>query len=171
MKRTSAITLFLSLCILGSTLSSCQIVGGYLFEKITDCAVLNDCPPGRTQRNFEPRPNVIRRPPAEQAVRDYYRNINNYYYQIGWKSLSPQLRQNSKFHPQGYNSYTNWWTKVKRVDVLSTYRISANPYSSTVDTRLRYLMSSDREIDQTLRFYLIWDRNTNCWLINNIERL
>ncbi|NEO55941.1 MAG: hypothetical protein F6K54_24455 [Okeania sp. SIO3B5] len=64
MKKTFKITLFFSICILGSTSSLCEILGGYLFEKIADCIVFNECP---QSRNIEP---VIRRPPAEQAVRD-----------------------------------------------------------------------------------------------------
>ena len=171
MKTTSKITLFLSLCILGCSLSSCQAASfllEYPLEKILDCIFLEECP---QPRNLEPRSHIIHRPPTEQAVRDYYGNINNNYYQRGWNSLSPQLRQNRKFHPQGYTSYTNWWNKVRRVDVLETYKVSGNPYYSTVDTRLRYLMSSNREIEQTIRFFFVWDSNTHCWLINHVERL
>ncbi|NES03977.1 MAG: hypothetical protein F6K22_14725 [Okeania sp. SIO2F4] len=171
MKTTSKITLFLSLCILGCSLSSCQAASfllEYPLEKILDCIFFEECP---QPRNLEPRSHIIHRPPAEQAVRDYYGNINNNNYQTAWNYLSPQLRQNRKFHPQGYTSYTNWWNKVRRVDVLGIYRVSANPYYSTVDTRLQYLMSSNREIEQTLRFFFVWDSNTNCWLINHVERL
>ncbi|MDJ0519301.1 MAG: hypothetical protein QNJ74_24595 [Trichodesmium sp. MO_231.B1] len=160
--------IFLGISILFPQLQIALPIGEYFIHKIFDCIIFNECP---ETINSQPRP-VIQRPPAEQALRDYYRNINNNNYQKGWNSLSPHLQQNRKPHPQGYNSYTNWWTKVKRVDVLSTNRISGNPYYSTVDARLRYLMlQSGQEIYQTLRFNLIWDTNTNCWLINNVEHL
>ena len=64
MKKTSKIILFLSICILSSTPYVCQIVAGYLFEKIVDCVVFNECP---QPRNIEP---IIRKLPAEQAVTD-----------------------------------------------------------------------------------------------------
>jgi len=59
MKKTSKITLLLSICILSYTLDLCEIVAGYLFEKIADCVVFNECP---QPRNIE---TVICRPPAE----------------------------------------------------------------------------------------------------------
>ncbi|NET41694.1 hypothetical protein [Okeania sp. SIO2B3] len=167
MTIASRITLFLSLCILGSSLSSCEaaFLLEYPLEKILDCVLFDECP---QPRNVEPKPHIIYRPPAEQAVSDYYSNINSSNYQTSWRSLSSHFQENST----GYSSYKHWWDKqVKRVDVLNTYRISANSYYSTVDVRLRYLMSSNREIEQILRFNLIWDKHTSCWLINSIERL
>jgi len=108
----------------------------------------------------------------EQGIRDYYTNINNYKYESAWNSLSPELQKNAKVHPQGYESYTGWWTKVARVELLETDLMSKDEYNSTVDTRLRYFMSrSGREVEQTLRLNLIWDRNSNRWLIKNTELL
>ncbi|NEQ39674.1 MAG: hypothetical protein F6K40_26850 [Okeania sp. SIO3I5] len=66
MKKTSKIILFLSICILSSTPSLSQIIAGYLFEKIADCVVFNQCP---QPRNIELKP-LMRKPPAEQAVTD-----------------------------------------------------------------------------------------------------
>ncbi|NEO57916.1 MAG: hypothetical protein F6K54_35595 [Okeania sp. SIO3B5] len=108
----------------------------------------------------------------EQGIRDYYSNINDYKYESGWNSLSPDLQKNAKLHPQGYESYTGWWIKVAKVEVLETDLVSKDEYNSTVDTRLRYFMSSSaREVEQTLRLNLIWDRNSNRWLINNAKLL
>lgn len=301
MKKTAKTTLFFSLCILGSTLSSCQIVGGYLFEKVADCALLNECPQLKNdterqqpeevspkqnaerlhvhQRNqkfvrdkfdtvavntmvnqgyvflsgksgkqftgtvtnseirergnfeksgvaawidwsdgqtssilfmnnsrvlvweegFEYRgkyywgandnllyvkmdggalyefsksyryakryPEKPRQSLSEQALRNYYQTLNNYNYQSAWNSLSSRLQS------EGYQSYIDWWTQVKRIEVLSTKLVSEDRFNSTVDSRLRYITTSGREINQKLRFDLVWDKGSEGWLINKIERL
>ncbi|NET46414.1 hypothetical protein [Okeania sp. SIO2B3] len=55
MKITSKITLLFSICILTSTSSLYEILGGYIFEKIVDCVVFNECP---QPRNIEPKPVI-----------------------------------------------------------------------------------------------------------------
>ena len=301
MKKTAKTTLFFSLCILGSTLSSCQIVGGYLFKKVADCALLNECPQLKNdterqqpeevspkqnaerlhvhQRNqkfvrdkfdtvavntmvnqgyvflsgksgkqftgtvtnseirergnleksgvaawidwsdgqtssilfmnnsrvlvweegFEYRgkyywgandnllyvkmdggalyefsksyryakryPEKPRQSLSEQALRNYYQTLNNYNYQSAWNSLSSRLQS------EGYQSYIDWWTQVKRIEVLSTKLVSEDRFNSTVDSRLRYITTSGREINQKLRFDLVWEKGSEGWLINKIERL
>jgi hypothetical protein len=301
MKKTAKTTLFFSLCILGSTLSSCQIVEGYLFKKVADCALLNECPQLKNdterqqpeevspkqnaerlhvhQRNqkfvrdkfdtvavntmvnqgyvflsgksgkqftgtvtnseirergnfeksgvaawidwsdgqtssilfmnnsrvlvweegFEYRgkyywgandnllyvkmdggalyefsksyryakryPEKPRQSLSEQALRNYYQTLNNYNYQSAWNSLSSRLQS------EGYQSYIDWWTQVKRIEVLSTKLVSEDRFNSTVDSRLRYITTSGREINQKLRFDLVWEKGSEGWLINKIERL
>ena len=302
MKTTFKIMLFFSLCILGSTLSSCQIVGGYLFEKVADCAVLNECPQlkndterqqpqdtvqrqeterqqvqernqkfvrdkfidaiavntmvnqgyvflsGKSgkqftgtvtnseirergnleesgvaawihwsdaqtssilfmknsrvrvwEKGFEYRgkwywgandnllyvkmdqgaqykftksrlytkgnPEKPRRSSSEQTLRNYYQTLNSYKYQSAWNSLSSELQS------EGYQSYLDWWTQVKKIEVLSTKLVSEDGFNSTVDSRLRYLTKSGRKINQILRFDLVWDTGSDRWLINKIERL
>lgn len=287
MKTTTKTTLFFSLCLLGSTLSSCQIVGGYLFEKVADCALLNQCPqPINNAKRQQPRPrnhNFIqdefdavavntlvnqggvflsgksgkeftgtvtdseirnrknfqesgvaanidwsdgqtssilfmknsrvrvwedgveyggkwywgangsllyvkmdggatykfsksrlyskryrekaRRYSPEQALRNYYQTLNNYKYQSAWNSLS------SRMQSEGYQSYIDWWTQVKRIEILSTKLVSEDGFNSRVDSRLRYLTKSGRPINQILRFDLVWDIDSDRWLVNKVERL
>jgi serine/threonine-protein kinase len=115
--------------------------------------------------------NQISRPSSEQAIRNYYAAINNRQYETGWQTLSPQLRNNSESHPEGYQSYTDWWTKVNFVEVLNTHLADSTSEFSTVEADLQYTMESGRIIDQTLRFYFIWDNSTNRWLIDKVDRL
>ena len=72
---------------------------------------------------------------------------------------------------EGYQSYIDWWTQVKRIEVLSTKLVSEDRFNSTVDSRLRYITTSGREINQKLRFDLVWEKGSEGWLINKIERL
>ena len=112
-----------------------------------------------------------RRSSPEKALKNYYQTLNNYEYQSAWNSLSSRSRQSTKAHPEGYKSYMDWWTQVARIDVLSTKLVSEDGFNSTVDSRLRYFTKSGREINQTLRFYFIWDTGSNRWLVNKVERL
>lgn len=112
-----------------------------------------------------------RRAPPEQALINYYQTLNNYEYKSAWNSLSSRLQQSTQHHLEGYKSYIDWWTQIARIDVLSTKLVSEDGVNSTVDSRLRYFTKSGREINQTLRFYFIWDTGSNRWLINKVERL
>ncbi|NEO52929.1 MAG: hypothetical protein F6K54_07460 [Okeania sp. SIO3B5] len=114
-----------------------------------------------TKRNLE----TPRRSSPEPALRNYYQALNNYKYQSAWNSLS------SKEQSEGYNSYIEWWTRIKRIEVLSTKLVSEDRFNSTVESRLRYFAKSGREINQIIRFNFVWDTGSDCWLINKIEPL
>ncbi|GGA09548.1 hypothetical protein [Okeania sp. KiyG1] len=125
----------------------------------------------RTQKQISrTEPNLLRALP-EQALRNYYQTLNNYEYQSAWNSLSSRSQRSTKAHPEGYKSYIDWWTQVARIDVLSTKLVSEDGFNSIVDSRLRYFMKSGREINQTLRFYFVWDTDSDRWLVNKVERL
>ncbi|NER97313.1 MAG: hypothetical protein F6J86_26285 [Symploca sp. SIO1B1] len=131
----------------------------------------------RTQNNNTEERNQRKKAPIEQAspekaLRDYYDTINSDKYQTAWNSLSSELQQSPTLHPEGYKSYTDWWTQVTRVDVLSTELVSADELNSTVDVNLRYLMSqSGKEVNQAVRFNFIWDQSSDRWLIDGVKRL
>ncbi|MEB3342790.1 hypothetical protein [Okeania sp.] len=301
MKKTTKITIYFSLFILGSTLSSCQVLGGYLLEKVADCALFNQCPQPRQETERQPPPETVPRQEtqrqqvpeknqkivpekfdpftietqinqgyvflssksgeqytgriinseirdrqnweesgvaawidwddgqtssilfmsnfrvgvwqtgveyrgkwywgnndnllyvkmdggalykfskrrldsqtnrqknlrssSEKALRNYYQNLNNYKYESAWNYLS------SRMQSEGYQSYIDWWTQVQKIEVISTKLISENRFNSTVDSRLRYITKSGREINQKLRFDLVWETSSDHWLINKVERL
>ncbi|NES69862.1 MAG: hypothetical protein F6K24_33940 [Okeania sp. SIO2D1] len=125
----------------------------------------------RTQRQVPQSDPNLRRALPEQALRNYYQTLNNYEYQSAWNSLSPRSQRSTKAHPEGYKSYIDWWTQVAKIDVLSTKLVSEDGFNSIVESRLRYFMKSGREINQTLRFYFLWDTDSDRWLVNKVERL
>ena len=164
MKITSKIILFFTLGILGFTLSSCKFIVRYAGTKALDCVLLGNCP-------SLPK-GIICSSSAKQALRDYYDKINSRSYQKAWNSLSYEFQQNSKLHPQGYNSYENWWTQVEKVNVLNVVQIQQKTYHSIVNLKLQYVMSqSYRESYDDLRLNLVLDADTNCWLIDSVKPL
>ncbi len=126
----------------------------------------------QSQTKSTPEKPIVSIPSPETAVINYYDLINSQQYEAGWNKLSGQLKNNSKAHPQGYKTYTDWWTKVAKVDVLDTNVVNKNSERSIVDSRLKYqIKSNGRIIYQTLRFDFIYDQSSNSWLIDSIDKL
>ncbi len=99
-------------------------------------------------------------PSPEKEVDNYYSLLNAENYRDGWYKLSASLREDPELHPQGYDSYTEWWTKVSNVDVLSTSLIEQEAKTATVDSEVRYFIKGGRQINQRLRFYFIWNSSS-----------
>lgn len=113
----------------------------------------------------------VSRPSPEQAIRDYYSFINNRQYQAGWNAFSESHRNNRSSHPEGYKSYTDWWTQVDQVTVLNTNTIESSEQTSIADTQLQYIIRNGKQFNQSLRFFFIWDEGTQRWLVDGVERL
>ncbi|MEC4983546.1 MAG: serine/threonine-protein kinase [Oscillatoria sp. PMC 1068.18] len=111
--------------------------------------------------------NSVTKPSPKQAIQDYYQIINREDYPTGWSKFTTNFQDNRKIHPQGYQSYTGWWTTVDVVKIEDVRLVNEGVEVSEVDARLRYYMKSGRVSDPSLvRFRLVWDENTNQWLID-----
>ncbi len=97
----------------------------------------------------------VERPPVYVAVEGYYDAVNNRNYEEGWMTLSTTMRNNRALHPDGFASYTEWWTQVENVDVLSTKIISQDQYSATTQADLSYQMKSGRRFNQGLQYQFV----------------
>lgn len=107
---------------------------------------------------------------AEQTLRDYYSAINSRQYQTAWNQLSIQHQNNTKSHPNGLNSFTEWWEQVTQVEIQQLISQKTSNQTATVDSRLYYSMQSGRTISQSLRYFLVWDTSSQKWLINKIQK-
>ena len=126
----------------------------------------------QSQTQSTPEKPIVSIPSPETAVINYYDFINSQQYEAGWNQLSGSLQNNRKVHPEGYKTYTDWWTKVAKVDVLDTNVVNKNSERSIVDSRLKYqIKSNGRIIYQTLRFDFIYDKSSNSWLIDGVDKL
>ncbi|NER49427.1 MAG: hypothetical protein F6J92_22570 [Symploca sp. SIO1A3] len=110
-------------------------------------------------------------PNPEKEVAKYYSLINTENYRDGWYKLTVRLREEPELHPKGYDSYTEWWTQINNVDVLSTSLIEQEAQTATVDSEVRYFTQGGRQINQSLRFSFIWDSSSESWLIDRVKRL
>lgn len=106
---------------------------------------------------------------AEQTLQDYYSAINSRQYQIAWQQLPPSLQNNAKVHPDGINSFIEWWEQVQLVEIKQIINSQTNTETAIIDTQIQYLMKSGKQIPQTLRFFFIWDASSEKWLINKVK--
>ena len=133
--------------------------------RISEQQISSDSPP----QSSENSQSGIK-PSAAEALRNYYANINNQSYQAAWAMFTPQTRNNPQLHPQGYKSYTDWWTKVSNVDIISAKVVKNNGETSIVEANLKYLLKSGKVLEQKLIFFWVWDSNNNQWLLEKVNR-
>jgi serine/threonine protein kinase, bacterial len=117
-------------------------------------------------------PKPTTQPSPENFVQNYYETINNGDLPSAWNKLAPSFRDNRKLHPKGYTSYTQWWGgQVEQVDINQVRVVQANQNTATVDAQLNYELKNGSQSPASVRFILIWDANSNQWVISDAQRL
>ncbi|HBE20842.1 MAG TPA: serine/threonine protein kinase [Cyanobacteria bacterium UBA11149] len=139
--------------------------------KPIESPIQNTVNPSPSPSIIRPTPQPVNRPSPKQAIPDYYSLINNAQYETAWKHLSSQFRNNSQLHPNGYISYVDWWQTVNFVEIQEVRMVEEGAEVARVETRLKYLMKSGREASHYLRFRLVWDAETNNWLIDETKSI
>ena len=115
-------------------------------------------------------PVAVNRPSPEQAIQNYYANINQGQYQTAWNQLSPNYQSNKRLHPNGYLSYIDWWGgKVQRVNVQQVSLVAANPETATVVAKLQYSLKNGKISSQSVRFSLLWDAQNSRWVVSDTQ--
>ncbi len=115
-----------------------------------------------------PTPTPVDRPSPEQAIQNYYANINQGQFQTSWDLLSPSLQNNRKLHPKGYVSYIDWWgNRVQSVDVKQVNLVQTNSETATVNARLQYSMKNGKTIPGSVNFILLWDAQSGRWIVGD----
>ncbi len=94
-------------------------------------------------------------------------SINQGQYQTSWKQLSPSFKSDKNKIPDGYVSYIDWWGgKVKYVEIEQVSLVEETTNTATVNSKLKYFLKSGKEVPESIRFSLIWDGESNNWLIS-----
>ncbi|AFY99691.1 serine/threonine-protein kinase [Calothrix sp. PCC 6303] len=121
----------------------------------------------------EPDPvDISEKSSPTDFIQGYYTNINNGNLQTAWNQLSPSVQDNSKLHPNGYVSYTEWWAgTVKQVEINRIQLIDEDRESATVDARLNYILRNGKSSPSAVRLTLIWDATSNKWLVSDAKSL
>ncbi|OUL30709.1 serine/threonine protein kinase [Nostoc sp. T09] len=113
-------------------------------------------------------PTPVDRPSPEQAVQNYYANINQGQFQTAWNQLSPSLQNNRKLHPNGYLSYIDWWgNRVQSVSVQQVNLVQASAETATVNARLQYSMKNGKIAPSSVNFLLLWDAENRRWVVGD----
>jgi serine/threonine protein kinase, bacterial len=109
---------------------------------------------------------------ARDIVIDYYHKINTSDFQGAWNKLPISLQNDRTIHPDGYNSFLDWWAnKVGSVQLLGTNLVTENDRQAIVDADVQYFMRSGkgRTTPQSMRYFFVKDTSNNTWLIDKIR--
>lgn len=148
-----------------------QAMGHYL---LMACA-LEGCLPGYMPNlSIEPvgRQFRLQQPPA-QAVRLYYKAINDRDYEASWAMLSNEVRsklsRTSDLSPD-FAKVAARWDTLQEIKVDSLETIAQTPFTATIVAHLSYRMENDateRKIDA--RIDLTWNSERGIWMLSAIE--
>jgi hypothetical protein len=112
--------------------------------------------------------NVNRLSPAK-AIEDYYTKINNQDYQTAWDIYPTTVKENKELHPDGYNSFIEWWTQVDHVNIDRVKIEEENYDNAIVNISTRYKMKNSKVSPIKLKFYLAWNKEYQRWYVTKIK--
>jgi serine/threonine protein kinase, bacterial len=125
--------------------------------------------------NSSTNPSPIVNPPSispTDIVKDYYNKINTRDIQGAWNKLPVSLQNDRSIHPDGYNSFLDWWTnKVGSIQLLGTNLVSSTDREAIVDADVQYFMRSGKgkSTPQAMRYFFTKDTSNNTWVIEKIR--
>ncbi|CEJ46708.1 hypothetical protein [Umezakia ovalisporum] len=116
----------------------------------------------------EALPSANNQSAIEGVVNSFYSELNRGNYQNSWNKLSYKLQNNQQDHPDGYNSYIQWWTKVSRVEPR-IIKSEFNDNYGTVNVRSKLYLNSGKVINAVVQYNLVWNPDYEKWEINKIR--
>ena len=116
----------------------------------------------------EALPSANNQSAIEAVVNSFYSELNRGNYQNSWNKLSNELQNNQQDHPDGYNSYVEWWTKVSRVEPR-IIKSEFNDNYGTVNVRSKLYLNSGKVINAVVQYNLVWNPDYEKWEINKIR--
>lgn len=119
----------------------------------------------KTEANQPSEP--IAKPSRSEAIRNYYNLINQRQYSATWDQLSPNFKATKS---GSYQDYQGWWNQVNKVEVAKTNVREVNEDTALVNTELTYYMKDGRVSPERLEILLIWDADSQQWLIDETRR-
>ncbi|MFG3817620.1 protein kinase domain-containing protein [Limnothrix redekei] len=121
----------------------------------------------QTEKSFQPESN---RSSAQEVITEYYTFINQGEFQNAWSMLPSDLQENRKVHPNGYNSFAEWFQKVSPVNINSLKTIQQSSQYSVVDISYSGYLNN-KLLSMKLRYRLRWNASQNKWLIQSVQKI
>ncbi|NEP88034.1 MAG: hypothetical protein F6K18_15045 [Okeania sp. SIO2C2] len=106
---------------------------------------------------------------SEAAVKNYYSNLNQGKYEQAWNQLSTSFQDNQQLHPDGYNSYYDWWTGINNIAIQDVKQVSTSTETATVNALVKYTKKSGENIAQSLELFLVWNSTDQKWNIDTVS--
>jgi hypothetical protein len=105
----------------------------------------------------------------ESVVHRFYQEINSRNYESAWAILPVNVRENSKFHPKGYQSFTEFYGGLNGVQVDGVVPISLTESRAEVSLRAQCKLKNGTSAPLFLRFALAWNSSSNQWVVEKIN--
>jgi hypothetical protein len=109
-----------------------------------------------------PLPPITQTP--EQFINSYFGSINAGNYSLTWSLLTDRFK--AKMNSSSYSNYTNFWTSVSSVDVISVSLGSLNGGTSIVNVYMVFNYKSGVVTSSNEVFYLVYDWSRSTWLFD-----
>jgi hypothetical protein len=114
--------------------------------------------------------NNVYRPSPAKVITAYYSKVNNHEYRDAWNILPTALQKDKELHKNGYNSFIEWWHKVKYVSINRYSLAEADKESAVVNVWTDYHMNNGRKVAIPLKFYMSWNDTSQKWDITKIKK-
>jgi hypothetical protein len=106
----------------------------------------------------------------EALITQYYRDINSRKYQLAWDKLPTNLQRDQNIHPNGYQSFSEFFDKFDGVNVNNLTTIEKTEYYAVVGIDLDCQFNKEnRKSPLYLRFFLSRSSNNQIWQISKIK--
>ena len=101
-----------------------------------------------------------------KAVITHYQQLNNRNYKQTWNKLSQNFKHDKISNR--FSTYTNWWNKVRTIEIGQVKLINEFEETAVVDAQLTYFMQNGEQYDDPKsQIILMWDSQKNTWLIDD----
>jgi hypothetical protein len=158
----------------GALLIGSGIIAGAI---IFSAAILGSRPP-QTQNEITSSPNPtvstassssVAQNPPENVISEYYQNINNRQYQAAWDKLPESLRNSREVHPNGYQSFVDFFDKLNGIQVNNLSVSDRTDYSTIVNADLVCQSKNGNSSLLFLRFSLYRNDINQPWQISKVR--
>jgi hypothetical protein len=121
------------------------------------------------------KPPVVQTPQPKQGnspkdtITQYYEKINSRDYKSAWNRLPIDLRDNRTVHPNGYNSFTDFYDGLNGININSLDVVEKSEYNAEVRLRASCKLKSNKLAGLFLRFHLKWNDSSQQWEIYKVR--
>lgn len=114
-------------------------------------------------------PSQIDRSLPEDLVAQYYQAIDNRQYQSAWDKLPPNMQADRNLHPNGYQSYVDFFNSLSSMKVNNLKTIERNNASAIVSADILYQLKNGEQSPLFLYYFMNWNNSAQQWQISKIR--
>ena len=84
--------------------------------------------------------------------------------------LSQDMQNNPRLHPDGFESYQEWWSSVESVRVNEIRVLEEERDQARVEVSVTYQMEDGRVSNDRQQLIWRWQESGNLWVIDGTRR-